>query len=489
METITLNIGTWLYDESKTIGEPGGFGEVFEGDDGEGNPVAVKRLKVTGLDTAHRELRVAEEISSGKYSRAINILDYGEDIASSRYFIVMPIADESLDAYLRRVDTISESDGIELLLEFSKALEEAEKIIHRDLKPGNFLFHEGIWKIADFGIAKFVEDSTSANTVKSALSMKYAAPEQWKLESTSHATDVYALGCIAHTVFSGQPPFICNDAAEYKQCHTQEVPPKITNIGPKLSNLIQSLLRKPQSSRPSISRIISVLESIKSTLQEQEQGEEVETSLAKAAEAVERIEASQDAKREKSEFDFTKRSQALDAGMLILKDLVINLMDHIQLEASNATKVSDLIVSLGKATLAIGRSNIGLIPPDQFKEAGWDVLGDAKIIVTQHDPNYIWSASLFYGKPLDKVSYRWYEIGFCTNGFIPSKEIFEPRFIDDPQAAAIAMSPVISTDAMGYDPIAIDDEDIDKFLNWWMDIFAKGSLGKLKYPGFPLKRD
>ena len=30
-------------------------------------------------------------------------------------------------------------------------------IIHRDLKPANILIHEGIFKIADFGFAKYVE--------------------------------------------------------------------------------------------------------------------------------------------------------------------------------------------------------------------------------------------------------------------------------------------------------------------------------------------
>ena len=33
-----------------------------------------------------------------------------------------------------------------------------EKIIHRDLKPANILINEGVYKIGDFGFAKYVDN-------------------------------------------------------------------------------------------------------------------------------------------------------------------------------------------------------------------------------------------------------------------------------------------------------------------------------------------
>lgn len=53
---IRLPRGEWFYDTNRHLGPPGGFGEVFEGKDAEGQPVAVKRLKVTVGEAAHREL-------------------------------------------------------------------------------------------------------------------------------------------------------------------------------------------------------------------------------------------------------------------------------------------------------------------------------------------------------------------------------------------------------------------------------------------------
>jgi serine/threonine-protein kinase len=53
-----------------------------------------------------------------------------------------------------------------VLLQIASGLSEVEDIVHRDLKPANILRHEGVWKIADFGIAKFVEETTSVETLK-----------------------------------------------------------------------------------------------------------------------------------------------------------------------------------------------------------------------------------------------------------------------------------------------------------------------------------
>jgi len=71
------------------------------------------------------------------------------------------------------------------LIQIVTGLQEIGQLVHRDLKSANILFHQGSWKIADFGIARFVEESTSANTVKGFLSPQFPAPEQWSGEHAS----------------------------------------------------------------------------------------------------------------------------------------------------------------------------------------------------------------------------------------------------------------------------------------------------------------
>lgn len=138
-----------------------------------------------------------------------------------------------------------------IVLDIIAGLQEAEGIVHRDMKPGNVLLHQGTWKIADFGIAKFVEDSTSLNTLREALTPTYAAPEQWLGESPTRATDVYALGCILHRMINGRPPFL-GDLDAVRSGHLNSAPPPLSGVPDRLKSLVVHMLRKVAASRPSL---------------------------------------------------------------------------------------------------------------------------------------------------------------------------------------------------------------------------------------------
>jgi len=124
-------------------------------------------------------------------------------------------AEKSLEDEVQDQGNLPENKVVEILIQIVTGLDEVRDIIHRDLKPDNVLLHKNKWKIADFGIARFVEESTSLNTLKGYLTPPYAAPEQWKMERATHATDVYALGCIGYKLLwiisltSSKPVTIC----------------------------------------------------------------------------------------------------------------------------------------------------------------------------------------------------------------------------------------------------------------------------------------
>jgi serine/threonine protein kinase len=86
-------------------------------------------------------------------------------------------------------------------------------VVHRDVKPGNVLQgQDGRWKLADFGIAKWLfADETVTATGEVLGSPAYLAPERLAGREASSASDVYAAGVVLYEALSGRRPFDGDD--------------------------------------------------------------------------------------------------------------------------------------------------------------------------------------------------------------------------------------------------------------------------------------
>src|SRR4051812_21425130 len=98
---IRLVHSAWTYDDAQLLGAPGSFGAVFRGKSPDGASVAVKRLHVSAEAAAHRELSVAEELRARPLLGVIPVLDSGEDASTGAYFVVMALAEGSLEDHVR----------------------------------------------------------------------------------------------------------------------------------------------------------------------------------------------------------------------------------------------------------------------------------------------------------------------------------------------------------------------------------------------------
>jgi serine/threonine protein kinase len=195
----------------------GGMGEVFAAHDLRlDREVALKLLRADLAEQdGMRERVVAEARLAARLSHphVVGVLDTGEQ--DGRPFVVMErlsgrtLRDELSGGPLpaERVRDV----GLQVLRALAAA--HALGIVHRDVKPGNVLdAGMGTWKVADFGIAKWVHaDQTLTGTGELLGSPSYLAPERVEGKQAGPASDLYAVGVLLYEALCGQKPFEGDD--------------------------------------------------------------------------------------------------------------------------------------------------------------------------------------------------------------------------------------------------------------------------------------
>jgi serine/threonine protein kinase len=494
MEEVRLQRSNWFYDPTQPLGPAGGFGEVFAGQSADGQKVAIKRLRLDADASAHRELRVASLYENQNKPHIIPMYDSGEDANTGRYFVVMAIAEKSLQTDVSAGRKFSITECIEIISQIVDGLSELSPLVHRDLKPGNLLFHERGWKIADFGIAKFIEESTSLNTLKGALSPPFAAPEQWQLERAEAATDFYALGCIAYVLIAGTLPFAGPTQEDFKKQHLNDAPPELPDgTPPKLKVLVKMLLRKAPAARPSLERVKQLLKSI----QEEESNPGVPSPVAQAAARLEQQRAHEESVTAQLRSKEERREGLADAGRAILGEIMSDLRKRILEDAPNCEHDRSPEVTLGKAQVSLYPNFRGLrtLPEGAFRQSKLDVVLAKSFSVVQLDPRYVWESALLYCRLPDSNDYRWYEISFMPTFNAPGLPPFSllENATDAPYRyyhTDMAIAPGLHRYQIAFGPKSIDNEDEDVFLERWATMFAVAAEARLKYPTrLPLSPD
>ena len=458
--------------------DPSGMGTPYIVTDQHGGEAVAKLVpKAPG---AKRELLMGDSVKAAAYPNVMPVLDQGEHVDD--WVIVMPRADMSLAAYVKQHGPIPVQDAVPILRDIATALAAIDgDIVHRDLKPQNVLLLNRSWHLADFGISKYAGASTAPDTHKYFLTEAYAAPEQWRLQTATSATDVYAFGGVAYELVSGSPPF---PGPDFRDQHLRDRPARLTVGTPALRNLIQQCLMKARQARPTPAQILERLE---------DAAEEPPSSpgLKKLAEVNE-----QEIIRKAGEQQQASVQQDEEEERDLLHQSAVDLFEPIgqQLIEAIEAQASEAIVKMGEqgklfiATLRGAQIGLDYAAPSPmpFTAGEFTVISESVITVTI--PSTIGgyrgrSHSLWYCDAEDEGQFAWYEVGFMEWGLAIARPAIEPYHLAAFEAPPLAFRPGIGTTATLDWFDEIDLGDVSGFVDRWIGWFAEAAAGELRRHG------
>jgi hypothetical protein len=209
--------------------------------------VAVLKYLGAGAQSAAREMFRRESVLLKRVQSPHVAGWYGhfEDAAGSA--ILMEAVDGvSLKDALGRYGTLTPEAALVVLKGslLGLAAAHAVGVVHRDYKPANVVVQgDGCSKLIDFGVAVYAGEGSRTGTPA------YMAPEQWRGEPATPATDVYAATCVFFECVTGRRPYGESDPVALMGRHvTAPVPSEA--VPEPLRALVERGMAKSGTDRP-----------------------------------------------------------------------------------------------------------------------------------------------------------------------------------------------------------------------------------------------
>jgi eukaryotic-like serine/threonine-protein kinase len=254
--------------------------EMLGGGNGDDAQVAVRRF--------YREAAAAANLRS---PHTVELFDFGVTEDQTLYFVMELLEGMDLESMVQKYGPLPAPRVIHILCQACESLEEAHArgLVHRDIKPANIHIgrvgiREDFVKVLDFGLVKAVApDSdvpraldfglltsmgdTSVLSPDTAVSgtpgtPAYMAPEMALGETVGARSDIYALGCVAYYLLTGELVFTADSSVQMiaRHLHHAAVAPSARGrpeISPELDRLVLSCLAKNPEERPATAAALS----------------------------------------------------------------------------------------------------------------------------------------------------------------------------------------------------------------------------------------
>lgn len=245
----------------------GGMGTVCLGINRSKNPplIAIKLISAGMERDGQARARFGQEIANisrvnSPYTAKIIA---AEPDATQPWYASTYISGVTLDEGMRIMDGRLPLETIaDMARDITRALGaiHSHGMLHRDLKPSNIMLGEQHAHLVDFGIARHVGQygiTTEGNVIGT---VQFMAPERFRNERLTAASDVFALGCVLALALTGRLPFGNPDMEPMAMAHAiMHNAPDLRGVTPGLLPLVEACLAKHPAHRPTTSQILEYL--------------------------------------------------------------------------------------------------------------------------------------------------------------------------------------------------------------------------------------
>lgn len=212
--------------------------------------VAVKVLKeeyVTDQEFLTKFSKEAQAAASLSHHNIVNVYDVGNEDGNP-YIVMEYVPNKTLKDYIDGYDGFLKNEEIaDFAKQIALALEHAHsnQIIHRDIKPHNILVaQDGTLKVADFGIASAISETTTSYSSEAIGSVKYTSPEQARGKHVDERTDLYSLGVLMYEMATCSVPFQGETAVEIALKHMNEDIKDPSSINTTFHKGLESIVKR-----------------------------------------------------------------------------------------------------------------------------------------------------------------------------------------------------------------------------------------------------
>ncbi|WP_131742011.1 serine/threonine-protein kinase, partial [Actinomadura roseirufa] len=221
-----------------------------------GTPVAIKYLArgdAAAVAALRGEARMLGRLTSPYVARLYRFVESEHGAA----IVMEAVNGASLKAVLGEHGALAPEAALLVLKGSLLGLAAAHSVgvVHRDYKPANVVVRpDGLSKLVDFGVAVLAGEGSFAGTPA------YMAPEQWRGEPATPATDVYAATCVFVECVTGRRPFAADGQAALRDQHLA-APVDMADVPEALRPLVaEGMAKSPEQRPPGAAAFVARLE-------------------------------------------------------------------------------------------------------------------------------------------------------------------------------------------------------------------------------------